>query len=214
MIKVNALYFKAAHLCVSRDDLRYYLNGVYIEPHAKQGAVLTATDGTVLFSIYDPEGVCERAAIVELPKGAMTAKQIEGQVEVSAEGIFRHRTYISEETCLIDATYPDYRRICRAWVGKHSHPAAVHTGKLAVFLRIARLLRQGESNLRLINGESEADPALIMIGDVKNAFGLLMPMRVDELPKQFDWFVEGVKPPQPQAEASKPQTESELQKAA
>jgi hypothetical protein len=43
---------------ISREETRYYLNGVFIEPHKDGGAVLTATDGHLLVTLRDPHAIC------------------------------------------------------------------------------------------------------------------------------------------------------------
>lgn len=43
---------------VSSEETRYYLNGVLIEPHKDGGAVMTATDGHIMATVYDPNAFC------------------------------------------------------------------------------------------------------------------------------------------------------------
>lgn len=50
----------------AKNDIRYYLNGVYWMPHPKGGAMLAATNGHQLGIAYDPEGHCDRAQINRL----------------------------------------------------------------------------------------------------------------------------------------------------
>jgi hypothetical protein len=56
---VSADLFRRAYECVSTDQVRYYLNGVCVEPHPDGGAVLAATDGKVLVALRDPDAVVE-----------------------------------------------------------------------------------------------------------------------------------------------------------
>ena len=48
----------------STEDTRYYLNGVYIEPHPAGGVVMVATDGHVMGVAHDPDGSCDAPAII------------------------------------------------------------------------------------------------------------------------------------------------------
>ena len=63
-IDVNAMLFKAARECQSSEETRYYLGGVYVQPHPERGALLVATDGHRLIAIHDETGICEKPAIV------------------------------------------------------------------------------------------------------------------------------------------------------
>jgi hypothetical protein len=47
---------------VSTEETRYYLGGIYIQPHEEGGAVMTATDGHLLVSVYDPDAHCAGAS--------------------------------------------------------------------------------------------------------------------------------------------------------
>lgn len=67
--RVNPRYFAAAAIWMARNDVRYYLNGVAIQPHPEQGALIIATDGHTIAAIHDPDGWCERDIIVgTIPK--------------------------------------------------------------------------------------------------------------------------------------------------
>lgn len=66
---VSADLFKRAWNAVSTSDVRYYLNGVFIQPCESGGAILTATDGHCLLSFRDPRGVVKGSGIVSLNAG-------------------------------------------------------------------------------------------------------------------------------------------------
>ena len=55
-IRVNADLFKLVHAAISKEETRYYLNGVFIEPHPVGGAVLVATDGHRMLVAHDEKG--------------------------------------------------------------------------------------------------------------------------------------------------------------
>ena len=68
---VSADLFRRAHVATSKEETRYYLKGVFIEPCPQGGALLTATDGYTLINVRDPRGFVEGSAIVTLNKGLM-----------------------------------------------------------------------------------------------------------------------------------------------
>lgn len=70
---VNANLFEIAARFVSKEETRYYLNGVYVEPHPVRGVRMTSTDGHRLVSIWDERGTCGGHGIVQLSKAALSA---------------------------------------------------------------------------------------------------------------------------------------------
>lgn len=70
-IRINANLFRAASVCVSAEEPRYYLNGVLVEPHPVAGILLVATDGHRMAVIHDETGHCDAPAIVRLGKAAL-----------------------------------------------------------------------------------------------------------------------------------------------
>ncbi len=70
---INADLFARAMVGCSRDQSRYYLNGVHVSPHPKGGAILSATDGHILIVIRDPEAYCVGERIVSLQKNMAAA---------------------------------------------------------------------------------------------------------------------------------------------
>lgn len=59
IILKNPAFLAAASLFVSKEETRYYLNGVLIEPAPQGGVFLVATDGHRLVCFHDPEGMTD-----------------------------------------------------------------------------------------------------------------------------------------------------------
>ena len=64
LARVNPKYFAAITLFMAKQDVRYYLNGVSVEPHPDGGVLLVATDGHRIGVLHDPDGWCESKFIV------------------------------------------------------------------------------------------------------------------------------------------------------
>ena len=64
LARVNPKYFAAMALFMAKQDVRYYLNGISVEPHPDGGAIIVATDGHRLAVIHDPDGWCTQQIIV------------------------------------------------------------------------------------------------------------------------------------------------------
>jgi len=70
MIKFNAKYLKTLLSFVAKNDIRYYLAGIYVEPHPDGGAILVATDGHMMAVIRDADAVCTEPAVLKLSADA------------------------------------------------------------------------------------------------------------------------------------------------
>lgn len=63
--KVNPKFFHAISLFASKSDVRYYLEGVFIESNPKGGVNIVATNGHVMAVMHDPEGFAHKQIIVK-----------------------------------------------------------------------------------------------------------------------------------------------------
>lgn len=75
---VSAPMFRRAMAAISKDECRYYLNGVYVEPCEAGGVILVSTDGRRMIVIRDRKGYAPNGpGIVSLNKDmtrALSAK--------------------------------------------------------------------------------------------------------------------------------------------
>jgi hypothetical protein len=72
-IRVSAGYLRLAATCMAVCDIRYYLQGVLIEPRPEGGAFLVATNGHHLIAIIDPDGECSAPTIISPSKATLAA---------------------------------------------------------------------------------------------------------------------------------------------
>lgn len=139
LARVNPKYFAAVNCFAAKHDVRYYLNGVRIEPHPTQGVVMVATNGHIMAVMHDPEGwidpECEGMIVATPSSRLLTACKKKGssketcRQEVNALWIsenaglvtwgdvnakpepFGLGTLASEKIALIDAKYPNWKRV-------------------------------------------------------------------------------------------------------
>ncbi|NYD84383.1 DNA polymerase III subunit beta [Brucella intermedia] len=107
-LDLAALVAPCVH-CISTEETRYYLNGVYL--HVVEGRlVAVATDGHRLMRNVGPAGALDYGVILPrklvglLPKGAVTLELSQNKVRVTSGS-----TVITSK--LIDGTFPDYVRV-------------------------------------------------------------------------------------------------------
>lgn len=182
----SALFVTAARF-TSKEQTRPYLHGVYIEPAAGGGILLTATDGHRLFHGFDPEGTAPAPAIIVPEKAKLPAPWSKpGPLTIDlAAGIMRHPGGGTMGARLEkEYTFPDYPRVIPAeFSGEAAHFNASYTGDLG---DVANILQKGAQPFIVHNGNNAA---LVLFGDRRDCFGILMPMRAHidkskpELPK-------------------------------
>jgi DNA polymerase-3 subunit beta len=65
---INAKYYAEAGAFTSKEETRYTLKAIRVEPHPEGGAVIVATDGHTLGLFYDEAGICDKPAQIEFRK--------------------------------------------------------------------------------------------------------------------------------------------------
>lgn len=194
MIRINANLFRIAYACVSTEDTRYYLGGVFIEPHAKGGVLLVATDGHRMVCIHDETGRADESAIIKLQKDALKhCKPIRGdrrELVLEADSqtatirqVFgpadepEYKPLATAFDVRIDGTFPDYRRVVPTKFKGEEVPA-FNGQLLGSFGDIGAALADSRTcPPMLVSAEDHSSPALVLWPSCPMAFGVIMPMR-------------------------------------
>lgn len=144
---LDASLFMRVRRAVGRDESRFYLRGVYVEPKAEGGSWLVATDGTSMLVASDASAVSPHAAIIDLtlteglPRSCDDVDECEcpraddtyesARLVFPAEckdhpvvanlmvGSFTLRHAIAHE---IDGQFPEWRRVWRPNATAHDLP--------------------------------------------------------------------------------------------
>lgn len=193
MITCSANLFRIAYMCASQDRTRYYLNGVQVEAHERNGVVLVATCGSKLLCIWDESGTTnESGAVIRLSddmlKSCRTA--LEGQAKLVIEG---HRAQLDGSNgamvandCRVDGVFPDWRNVVPAaaqWPKANCGFPTFQAKHISAFGEIAQQLerhwgvyqsKQANSRFQLCWSESGA-PAVVLFPACETAFGVIMP---------------------------------------
>ena len=201
---VNAEMFRTAHAFVSKEETRYYLQGVYVHKHQLAGVLLVVTDGHRMLVIHDKDGSTDLdGVIVKLDKDALAKckadrreigsrkLRIEGDGEVTVLADGGETPVASYRNCIIDGTFPDYTRVVpRETSGE---PATFNGHYLGDFGKASQELSGLKSGgFRIL--ENGDDPALIRFTSADHAFGVLMPMR-DQDYMGTPWFYTAAQEP-------------------
>lgn len=208
-MRFNADFYRIAFACASTEETRFYLRGVFVEPSESGGAILTATDGHRMICIHDEKaefGAHESPLIIRLSPEALKlckAKRGEERREIAIAGDVAtieivtigengdHRQAIGlSPNCIVDGTFPDWRRVIPATIAKGNGDALdAYQGKyIAGFAdigdelaKVANHARGGVMQMR-VNEDGPNRMAWIHWAAIPHAFGVLMPMRADTVP--------------------------------
>lgn len=169
-IEIPTAILKAALVCASTEKVRYYLNGVYVDPKG----FLVSTDGHRLFCgkiDFDPGQAPFEGWIIpsDAIKRALTGYK--------ADTITIAPDRVGAIMCApVDGTYPDWRRVVPDELSGETaqfNPTYVaDMGKIGVILRGKR--RNSLDAHIHHNGEG---PAAITFPEIDDAFAVLMPIR-------------------------------------
>lgn len=217
--RVNPKYFAAVNLFAAVRDVRYYLEGVFIEPHPVKGVILVATDGHTLGLLHDPDGWVAAPIIVgDITKQLISACSVlgnearmtvpkllyisQGGAVVSADhevkeliNPFAPQSLHMSKIQLIDAKFPDYRRVIDMKREVGAAFPCVNSSYLSRLDKVARLLipgnKYGWGVEMTSSGRATSVLARFTQCDLEHRFlGLLMPMHSDA-PKTLlpDWLM-------------------------
>lgn len=209
-ITVSAAALAAASLFASKEETRYYLNGVYITPHHDGGVLCVATDGHRMGVVWDETGAANAPWICSLPSAIHAAiMKRRGRDPFCSPSRVHFRAgaaYVLSEAFPslndplvlsdahlavayappIEGSFPDWRRVfAPVKEGETSTPiVGFNPAYLASFGRAAEILKGGPKHVncvQLIMGSKPGDPVAVHLEGVSNFTGVIMPMRGDDL---------------------------------
>lgn len=177
-MKISLL--KAAALFASKDQYRYYLDGVYVHQHNGNTRAV-ATDGKVLFAAQCADAADVTGAGI-IPLTLINQIKPPRGVEDCTITIVNDRVTIeyagqSIQAATIYGIFPDYRRVLPAEYDTQT-PAQYDPDNTILFKKAAKLLGADGVPYIYQNGEN---PAIVRITPpahgLYSCFGIVMPMR-------------------------------------
>ncbi len=192
---------RAALLCAAKGDIRYYLNGVYVECNGPTTR-MCATTGHLLLAIDynhgDPDGgytgnfILPREVCEMIAKAKTTRNYDYGTIEITEEhnkdalnAVYRTVSGMVrvQDTCLVfksvEGVFPQYSRVITPWVGDDTNMTAgqYNPEYIGIFSKVAKLFG---SKLGLFTlWQRGLDSALVnfsSLPDCMTAIGVLMPV--------------------------------------
>lgn len=118
-LKINSCFVAAVAQFMAKSDIRYYLNGIYVEPVSTGGAVIVATNGHVMGMWLDPDGRIDRPVILRTTtkllgactiKGAKYLQLVEDRLTVTDQKNLELFVQPNREKWEIEGSFPDWKR--------------------------------------------------------------------------------------------------------
>jgi hypothetical protein len=177
----------------ARKDVRYYLDGVYLEPVDTGGLVAVATDGHRMLIINDLAGHCSKPIIVQFASTLATQlkRKDAGIATISRISPDNNSLQISLENgfagpaVLIDGTYPAYEQVMPK--GLNPEPCGqqhYNSEYVAGFCTAEKVLRSDnkQRGISIVNGDQKSPGCVLFpfISDTLHARGVLMPLTQKE----------------------------------
>lgn len=183
--RVNADILRLAFgFAAAKGEPRHYLHGVSIEP-AKRGVYVAATEGHVLGVFHDPSGEAEAPLIVkpgpDVLKACKPGKADPEERVAVIEGGMLHvhcadRTLAGESAELLDAQFPDWRRLLPAALPDTQNKAAAFQVRLLEKFKPVAQAAGDPPSLHLVAGDPES-AAYVLIPGRPDFFGVIMPIK-------------------------------------
>lgn len=198
-VRVSAKAFWFASQFKANNDIRYYLNSVQIKKHPEKGAFVAGCDGHVIGIYHDPlaEFSCEENEIIvslsaDAAKHIKPTSRIKHDRFVSIEGTRAkvvlegdHELFVNPGNCLVDAKFPDWRRVIPdISTLKIGTPSSFNARLADRVIRAEMGMTPSSSYPMVAFFRKEVDGIIdhssgvaCAFGSDKNAFAYFMPMR-------------------------------------
>lgn len=179
------------------DEVRYYLQGIYIEPHEDVGAYLVATDGHRFVVVHDEEAVIDDAMLVNPTKLVIreskhaTLADFDGKC-VDLQG--KDEQFILRSPApLLDATFPDWRSLMPT-DDIVCEPGSIDPGLMAAISKAP--FGDGARSACIYTRQDK--PCVVRFPSLPEIFVLVMPMRYPAMRSNPEWINKRRKGPVPQ----------------
>lgn len=187
MIKFAAKYLPALMKFMAKSDIRYYLMGIYIEPHADGGAVLVATDGHRMLCVRDKEAEIKDAFLFKINGGVQAfCRKADAFVTINPETqrltieVPSEELFIQPGKCGIEGKFPDWRKVVPSFSALKPAVADFVKAKYiaeCVMVHPLSATRHDAASVKLWQEKPESS-IVIQYSDVPEFMGILMPVRM------------------------------------
>ena len=200
----RAAFIAAASVVQAKQDIRYYLNGILIEKGPDNKPLIVATDGHRLVAAFDDDGLCsddmpDQVIIqfsAETLRAVKLAKNLDKQVDIDITGspgdvhVSIFGGFLTYDSKTIDGRFPDWRQVV---ADREGNPTGWYNAAyIADFETVAHHLdpfRGKKERSITIRADDALSSAIIYFSGIDYAFGMVMPMRINDDPSLPAWAV-------------------------
>lgn len=185
-------------------DVRYYLNGVFVEPIEGGGCLLVATDGHMLAAMRSKESRADKPRILNIDNrferalrehgGLGEEKTIKVADEKSRAVVSSkiREYYIQPDKPFIDGKFPDWRKVLFPLdILKRGNPSTIASKYLATLQRaLPKELRDRCSGVSFWYNDRETDGSAVVCryDSFPELIVMIMPVREGPMAKWPDWY--------------------------
>lgn len=206
----KARYLRMLAPFVCKDEARFFLQGVWIEPKGREGALLVSTDGYRLGVVFDKAGLVKAPFICPLSKELLRQCEqlpdhgvvFSGSRVYIVDDVEKAKTPRSagkravyyEELPPIDGVFPSWKQVIPTYIVKKQAPFCMNAAYMGDFVRVSRaagLSKDPDSSKcwHLYQTRVGAGALVARHEEIGNFFGMLMPMKSKELPAALPWWL-------------------------
>lgn len=202
-IRFSATHIPRLALFMAKNDIRYYLNGIYVEKAKdREGIYLVATDGHTMAVIYDKDGLIQgtESVIMRVPPALVTACKrksglpnfvlVDGKrVSVAPDFGLEHtgcEEYVLAGEPFIDGKFPNFSKILPDFHKlKKGFDCPISPKYLA---RLHQLSTKKLANSVVFWQETKASVIAVQHSHIPEMLSLIMPMSDYSSYGKFDQF--------------------------
>lgn len=181
-------------------EVRYYLRGIYIEPHETDGAYLVATDGHRIVVVHDEHAEVDLPMLVD--PGALIIRESKSATLAEFDGVCaslldEHEALVMRAPArLIDGTFPDWRGVIPQG-DLDCAPGAIDPDLMKA---ISKAPFPGKTRSACVYVQQDK-PCVVRFPSLPEVFVLIMPMTVPAVPSRPEWMHKRRRGPAPEQNA-------------
>lgn len=209
-IVVKAKYLRMLEHFVSKEEVRYYICGIYIEPNETGGATLVATDGHRMGVVHDATARVRKPFICSLSPDLMrfarqdckndpdvavvfpglSAHLIPSKLIARTQGPKSASSFATFNTSAppIDGDYPNWRGVFPDTIKRRLRPMTVNTKYIGDFSKVSEAAGLDQHGWGFFQTGGKIDPLIVRHALIPEFIGLQMPMRLGEIEPLPSWL--------------------------
>lgn len=191
---IRASYARLAMTCAAVVDIRYYLQGVFVDPRPEGGAYIVATDGHCLMAIIDESAECSEATILapnrqtiavcpkvgDLKRDTATARlrlsEFEGKPALAVTNENGIGIHVQISFPVLEGKFPNWRKVLPAFADLK--PGYANSLNATYPTRFVGAIAQGTYAISAAPYQAKPDgPVVFRIDRRDNVLFVVMPLR-------------------------------------